>query len=147
MFGPLGVDFSSRPLARVLVFKVDAPQAPVFISAVGRITHVDVRPLGCRFFLSALGQSTCFLKLMPSGVSCQVFPHLGMSPFCFYFLFDVEVPRCVFDFLLTVMINFIGNCQGLATCGCLNVWVTVPNRSCFFSRMKINFSNRYLLPL
>ena len=147
MFGPLGVEFSSRPLARVLIFEVDAPQALVFISAVGQIAQVDVRPLGRRIFLSALGQSTCFLKLMPLGVSCQVFPYLGVSPFCFYFLFVVEAPRCVFDLLLTVIINFIGNCQGLATCDCLNVWVTVPNCSGFFSRMKNNFSNRYLLPL
>ena len=57
---PLGVEFSSRPLARVLVFEVDAPQAPVLISAVGQIAQVDVRPLGRRIFLSALGQSTCF---------------------------------------------------------------------------------------
>ena len=60
MFGPLGVESSSRPLARVLVFEVDAPQAPVLISAVDQIAQVDVRPLGRRILLSALGQSTCF---------------------------------------------------------------------------------------
>ena len=32
----------------------------MLISAVDQIAQVDVRPLGRRIFLSALGQSTCF---------------------------------------------------------------------------------------
>ena len=58
-------------------------------------------PLGVEFALGPWPEYL-YLKLMPLGVSCHVFPDLGVSPFCFYFLFIVEAPRCVFDLLLVV---------------------------------------------
>ena len=74
-------------MARVLVFEVGAPQAPVLISAVGQIAQVDVRPLGRRIFLSALGQSTVVFGVDALGSQLPGVSTLRDVPFLFLFPF------------------------------------------------------------